>query len=159
MPSHLIERIYAGARATSCHFCWCAQKLPQNPCGQGQFWPPGRKKNIKITSKTPPAGPVFAKTHVFRSFLRVAHPAPYTNAGGKNNENPRSRGGVQRDSYRHGTTSAQKARVAKKTVFFARASGRPFHVVNYTERMKFLRKSRKKLCATLQKRAGFLQSL
>ena len=114
-----------GARATSCHFCWCAQKLPQNPCGQGQFWPPGREKNIKIASKSPTAGPVFAKTQISLSFSRVAHPAPYTNAGGKKKTKiARSRGGAQRNSYGHGTTSAQKARVAKKTMFFARASGR-----------------------------------
>ena len=118
------KRFTQGARATSCHCCWCAQKLPQNPCGQGQFWPPGREKNIKIASKSPPAGPVFAKTQFFSVFCASHIPRRIPTRAEKKTKNARSRGGAQRNSYRHGTTSAQKARVAKKTMFFARASGR-----------------------------------
>ena len=51
-------------RVPSCHFCWCAQNC---------------KKKL-------PAGPVFAKTQCFVSFLARRNPYTYTNAGGKKNE-------------------------------------------------------------------------
>ncbi len=110
-----------GARATSCHFCWCAKKLPQNPSGQGQFWPPGREKNIEITSKSPPAGPVFAKTHVFLSFLRVAHPAPYTNAGGTKKRKSRARVAARSEIPTDAARQARKKRGWRKKHVFLRA--------------------------------------
>ncbi len=140
---------FVGARK-NCH------KIPE---GRASFGRPEERKTSKSQANPRRQGQ-FLRKHMFFSVFCASHiPRRIPTRAEKKTKIARSRGGAQRNSYGHGTTSAQKARVAKKTMFFARASGRQFLVVICTEHMKFLRKSRKKRCATLQKGAGFLQSL
>ncbi len=123
---------FVGARK-NCH------KIPE---GRASFGRP-EEKNIKITSKSPPAGPAFAKTHVFLSFSRVAHPAPYTNAGGNKSENRAlawRRAAKFLWAWRD--ERAKSADGEKNCVFCARLR-EAILIVIYTEHMKCLRENRK----------------
>ena len=105
-----------------------------------------REKNIKITSKSPPAGPVFAKTHVFRSFLRVAHPAPYTNAGGKKRKSCARV--AARSKIPMGTARrARKKRGWRKKLCFLRAPPGGVNLRGFHRAHEIFSKKHKKNCA------------
>ena len=142
MPSYRIERIHTSApheavvKSTSAKppqrkdlrkvlgrpratFVGAHKNCHKIPAGRASFGRPEERKASKSQANPRRQGQ-FLRKHIFSQFFARRTSRAVYQRGRKKTTNARSRGGAQRNSYRHGTTSAQKARVAKKT-FFLRA--------------------------------------